>query len=77
VTRESSYEAPEGEGRSEMSDPESDADFRARLLRIVSEEDRHLVQTLSGKHLDQIGREYDRFRTGVPLKGLEKRRDRS
>jgi hypothetical protein len=54
-----------------VSDPETDADFRVRLLRVVSEQERHLVRMLSGRHLDQLGRRYDRFRTGVPLKGFD------
>ena len=53
-----------------MSDPEPDADFRERLLRIVSRNDRLLVLTSAGVQLDVIGRRYDRFRTGLPLKGL-------
>lgn len=60
-----------------MSNPESDADFRERLLRVASADDRLLVIRASGAMLDTIGRKYDRFRTGVPLKGLEKQRDRS
>jgi hypothetical protein len=54
-----------------MSDPEPDAIFRERLLRVVSEELRPFVERASGAELDAIGRKYDRFRTGVPLKGLE------
>lgn len=54
-----------------MSEPEPDADFRERLLQVVAEKDRHLVGVLSGKHLDQLGREYNRFRTGVPLRGFD------
>lgn len=54
-----------------MSDPEPDSLFRARLMRVVSGKDRHLAVASSGEHLDRLGRKYDRFRTGVPLKGLE------
>jgi hypothetical protein len=54
-----------------MSDPEPDAVFRERLLRIVSEQLRPFVEKATGAELDAIGRQYDRFRTGVPLKGLE------
>ena len=57
-----------------MSDPEPDAIFRERLLRVVSEELRPFVERAGGTELDTIGRQYDRFRTGVPLKGLEKQR---
>lgn len=53
-----------------MSDPEPDADFRERLLRVVTEADRQLAKILTGERLDALGRKYDRFRTGVPLKGL-------
>lgn len=54
-----------------MNTPESDADFRERLLRVVPERDQPLLEVLWGDKLDQIGRQYDRFRTGVPLKGLD------
>jgi hypothetical protein len=54
-----------------MSDPEPDAIFRERLLRVVSEDLRPLAEKATGAELDAIGRQYDRFRTGVPLKGLE------
>src|ERR1700709_1299414 len=56
-----------------MSDPEPDYAFRERLLRVVSEDDRPRVVIATGSVLDMIGRQYDRFRTGVPLQGLEKR----
>lgn len=59
-----------------MSDPESDADFRRRLLRVVGEELRPFVENAHGDELDAIGRQYNRFRTGVPLKGLEPDRSR-
>ena len=54
-----------------MSDPEPDAIFGERLVHVVSEELRPYVVIASGAELDVIGRRYDRFRTGVPLKGLE------
>jgi hypothetical protein len=60
-----------------MSNPESDADFRERLFRVVSADDRPLVVRATGSQLDVISRKYGRFRTGVPLKGLEKQQDRS
>lgn len=53
-----------------MSDPELDSAFRERLLRVVAEKDRLLAMAASGDDLDQLGRRYDRFRTGVPLKGF-------
>jgi hypothetical protein len=53
-----------------MSDPEPDAIFRERLLRVVSEQLRPFVKKATGVALDVVGRQYDRFRTGVPLKGL-------
>ncbi|WP_267361486.1 MULTISPECIES: hypothetical protein [unclassified Methylobacterium] len=54
-----------------MSDPEPDFAFRARLLPILSEKDRQLAMAVAGARLDNIGRKYGRFRTGVPLKGLD------
>jgi hypothetical protein len=54
-----------------MSDPEPDAMFRDRLLRVVNEELRPFVRIAIGTELDAIGRQYNRFRTGVPLKGYE------
>ena len=54
-----------------MSDPEPDADFRERLLREVSDSDRDFVMRASGKRLNALGRKYDVYRTGVPLKGFD------
>jgi hypothetical protein len=48
-----------------MSDPEPDAAFRERLLRVVSEELRPFVGKATGPKLDSTGRQYE------PLKGLE------
>lgn len=53
-----------------MSDPEPDRVFRTRLLRVASEDDRRHVLIATGAVLDRLGRRYDRFRTGVPLKGF-------
>ena len=53
-----------------MSDPEPDSIFRARLLHVLSEKDRQTAMVVSGERLDTIGRKYDKYRTGVPLKGL-------
>jgi hypothetical protein len=53
-----------------VSDPEPDAYFRKRLLRVVAEKDREFALVASGAYLDALGRKYNRFRTGVPLKGL-------
>lgn len=53
-----------------MSAPETDELFRARLLRVVTELDRPLTLVGVGPQLDRIGCKYNRFRTGVPLKGL-------
>jgi hypothetical protein len=53
-----------------MSDPEPDTIFRQRLLRVVAEKDRHAAMVAADAYLDALGRKYDRFRTGVPLKGL-------
>jgi hypothetical protein len=54
-----------------VSDPEPDSIFRERLLRVLTEADRKAAMLMSGERLDDLGRKYDRFRTGVPLKGLE------
>jgi hypothetical protein len=59
-----------------MSDPEPDAIFRERLFRVVGEELRPSVERATGIELDAIGRRYDRFRTGVPLKAFEAAGDR-
>ena len=56
-----------------MSEPEADDDFRQRVLRVASEDDRPVVVISVGSLLYLVGRKYDRFRTGVPLKGLEAR----
>lgn len=50
-----------------MSQPETDADFRARLLRVVSEGDRIVALVGITAQLDALGRRYDRFRYGVAL----------
>lgn len=54
-----------------MASPESDEQFRARLLRVVADNERHLVRMAYGSYLDHVGRKYGRFRTGVPLKGFD------
>jgi hypothetical protein len=53
-----------------MSDIEPDELFRARLLRVVAELDRPMTLVGVGPQLDRIGRKYNRYRTGVPLKGV-------
>ncbi len=58
-----------------MSNPEPDELFRARLLRVVADHERHLVRMAYGAYLDQVGRKYDRFRTGVPLKCFDSFQD--
>jgi hypothetical protein len=58
-----------------VSDPEPDAVFRERLLRVVAEKDRHVAQVGVGVQLDRLGRKYDVFRTGMPLKGFDGFRD--
>ena len=60
-----------------MSGPESDADFRERLLREVPDGSRDLVIEASGNQLDALGRNYDDYRTGVPLEGFDGFEDRS
>jgi hypothetical protein len=54
-----------------MSGPESDTDFRERLLREVPDGTRDHVIGASGKQLDVLGRKYDVYRTGVPLEGFD------
>lgn len=51
-----------------MPHPEPDADFRARLLRVVRATNLSAAMVAAGDKLDALGRRYDRFRTGVPLK---------
>ncbi len=53
-----------------MSDPEPDALFRQRLLRVVADKDRPSALVVNGDRLDALGRKYGRFRTGVALKGF-------
>lgn len=57
-----------------MSTPEPDDLFRARLLRVVSEELRPFVRIAAGAEPDAMGRRHNRFRTGIPLKGLDNKR---
>ena len=52
-----------------MSYPEPDELFCARLLQVVADRERHLVRMAYGPFLDRIGRKYNRFRSGVPLRG--------
>ena len=58
-----------------MSDPEPDAIFRERLLRVVAERDRYLATWARGAQVDLFARKYDRFRTGVPLKSFDSFQD--
>lgn len=58
-----------------MSEREPDELFRERLMRVASEGDRPRIRVAAGSLLDVLGRKYDRFRTGVPLKGLATTRD--
>jgi hypothetical protein len=51
--------------------------FGKRLLRVVAEKDRAAAQVVAGAYLDALGRKYNRFRTGMPLKGLKAGRCRS
>ncbi|KAA0122245.1 hypothetical protein CIW48_19845 [Methylobacterium sp. P1-11] len=60
-----------------MGDPEPDSAFRDQSFRVASEVDRPLALVSTGPALDMLGRKYDRFRTGVPLEGLEAARYRS
>jgi hypothetical protein len=57
-----------------MSDREPDDVFRARLLRVVDLVDRPKVMVGVGPQLDRFGVRYDRFRTGVPLRGFDQQR---
>jgi hypothetical protein len=58
-----------------MSDPEPDDIFRARLLRVVAEIDRFFTLLAFGPRLDNIGRKYGCYRTGVPLNGFGASKD--
>lgn len=53
-----------------MSSPETDELFHVRLLRVVTDSERYLVMIVYGASLDTLGRKYNRYRTGVALKGL-------
>jgi hypothetical protein len=50
-----------------MSQAESDVDYRERIRKVCSEEDRTLISTKYGKALDDLGRKYDRYRFGKAL----------
>lgn len=60
-----------------MSDQEPDAIFRKRLICLVGDELRPFVRIAAGSELDAIGRQFGRFRTGLPLRGLKTGRYRS
>lgn len=51
-----------------MARVETDQDFRGRLMRVVHRGDRSKALVRAGEHLDDLGRTYGLFRTGIPLK---------
>ena len=55
-----------------MSDLEPDVVFRKRLICLVCDELRPFVRIAVGLELDAIGYRLDRFRTGEPLKIMDR-----
>lgn len=49
------------------ADPETDYDFRQRIMRVAEEVDRPKIQVALKRDLDVLGRRYGRFRYGVAL----------
>jgi hypothetical protein len=47
--------------------PETDYDFRQRIMRVAEEVDRPMISLALKRDLDVIGRRYGRFRYGVAL----------
>ena len=47
--------------------PETDPEFRKRILRVADERDFRQISIAQKRDLDVIGRRYGRFRYGVPL----------
>lgn len=50
-----------------MSTPETDADYRERIKKVCSQEDRDTLHNKYGTALDTVGRKYDRYRYGKTL----------
>jgi hypothetical protein len=51
--------------------PETDYDFRQRIMRVAEEVDRPEISLALKRDLDVIGRRYGRFRYGVALAETE------
>jgi hypothetical protein len=49
------------------ANPETDGEFRHRILRVADERDVREIWVARGHELDALGRKYGRFRYGVPL----------
>lgn len=47
--------------------PETDEDFRLRVLRVADERDWRYIRVALTHQLDAFGRKYGRFRYGTPL----------
>jgi hypothetical protein len=52
--------------------PETDEQFRQRILRVADERDFREIRVAQRRDLDVIGRRYGRFRYGAPLQGPKK-----
>ena len=52
--------------------PETDHEFRQRIMRVAAEKDFPGVQIALARELDALGRKYGRFRYGVPLNETKK-----
>jgi hypothetical protein len=52
--------------------PETDPEFRKRILRVADERDFREISMDQKRDLDVIGRRYGRFRYGVPLADTKK-----
>ena len=50
-----------------MSNPETDAEFRDRILRVAAEKDWSAIAAARERTLDEFGRKYGRFRYGTSL----------
>lgn len=53
------------------ADPETDYDFRQRIMRVAEEVDRPKIRIALKRDLDVLGRRYGRFRYGVALANME------
>jgi len=52
--------------------PETDYDFRHRIMRVADGRDMPEVRVAQKRDLDVLGRRYGRFRYGTPLQDTKK-----